>query len=77
MLPRLPAESFNLVYLDPPYGTTDGDWDRAPEWSTLGRDVARVLKPTGQVGLHGAGAMACQAVSASLGRFVTDSKSSG
>jgi len=67
ILPRLPAEAFDLVYLDPPYGTTDGDWDRAPDWKQLGVHVARVLKATGQVVLHGAGAMACQAVTAFLG----------
>lgn len=67
ILPQLPAGSFDLVYLDPPYGTTDGDWDRAPDWKLLGTHAARVLKPTGQVVLHGAGAMACQAVAAFLG----------
>jgi site-specific DNA-methyltransferase (adenine-specific) len=67
ILPQLEAESFDLVYLDPPYGTTDGDWDRAPDWPALARDVARVLKPEGQIVLHGAGAMACQAVVAFLG----------
>jgi site-specific DNA-methyltransferase (adenine-specific) len=67
ILPGLEPESFDLVYLDPPYGTTDGDWDRAPDWLDLGREVARVLKPGCQVVLHGAGAMACQAVVAFLG----------
>ena len=64
VLPSLPPGSFDLVYLDPPYGLTDGDWDRAPEWSWLGREAARLLKPTGQVVFHGQGAMAARAVAA-------------
>ncbi|MFI5417278.1 MAG: DNA-methyltransferase [Candidatus Lutacidiplasmatales archaeon] len=67
LLSQLPSESFSLVYLDPPYGTTDGDWDRAPDWKELGRAVARLLKPTGQVVLHGSGSMGCEAVASFLG----------
>ena len=52
LLNRLPEASFDLVYLDPPYGETDQEWDRAPDWSLLARLVSRVLKPTGQVVLH-------------------------
>lgn len=52
LLDRLPEASFDLVYLDPPYGETDQEWDRAPDWSLLARLVSRVLKPTGQVVLH-------------------------
>jgi DNA modification methylase len=64
ILPTLPAGSFDLVYLDPPYGLTDGDWDKAPDWSWLGRETAQLLKPTGQVVFHGQGAMAARAVAA-------------
>ena len=52
LLDRLPNASFDLVYLDPPYGETDQEWDRAPDWPLLARLVSRVLKPTGQVVLH-------------------------
>lgn len=61
LLPSLPPGSFDLVYLDPPYGVTAGDWDRAPDWEELGRNTARVLKRTGQVILHGQALMAAQA----------------
>ena len=64
VLPTLTPGSFDLVYLDPPYGLTDGDWDHAPDWSWLGSMAARLLKPTGQVVLHGQGAMAARAVAA-------------
>ena len=52
LLDRLTEASFDLAYLDPPYGETDQEWDRAPDWSLLARLVSRVLKPTGQVVLH-------------------------
>jgi DNA modification methylase len=64
VLPRLQPASFDLVYLDPPYGTTSADWDRVPDWDWLGVNVARVIRPTGQIVLHGAGAMAIRAASA-------------
>ena len=64
ILPSLSPASFDLVYLDPPYGLTDGDWDHAPDWSWLGSQAARLLTPTGQVVLHGQGIMAAQAVAA-------------
>jgi site-specific DNA-methyltransferase (adenine-specific) len=61
LLPSLPPASFDLVYLDPPYGITDGEWDRAPDWGWLGEQVARLLKPTGQAILHGQGMMSARA----------------
>lgn len=66
ILPRLESGSFDLIYLDPPYGTTSADWDRAPDWDWLGGQVARLLRPTGQAVLHGAGAMALEAAGAFL-----------
>jgi site-specific DNA-methyltransferase (adenine-specific) len=61
LLASFPESSFDLIYLDPPYGLTDGDWDRAPDWNWLGEQVARLLKPTGQVVLHGQGMMSARA----------------
>jgi site-specific DNA-methyltransferase (adenine-specific) len=61
LLPALPAASFDLVYLDPPYGLTDAEWDQAPDWGWLGAAVARLLKSTGQVVFHGQGIMAARA----------------
>jgi site-specific DNA-methyltransferase (adenine-specific) len=68
-LPRLAPESFDLVYLDPPYGTTSAEWDRVPDWNWLGDQVARLLRPTGQVVLHGSGAMALEAAATFLGHL--------
>jgi site-specific DNA-methyltransferase (adenine-specific) len=69
VLPRLAADSFDLIYLDPPYGTTSAEWDRVPDWDWLGEQSARLLRPTGQVVLHGAGAMALEAAATFLGHL--------
>jgi site-specific DNA-methyltransferase (adenine-specific) len=61
LLPAQSAASFDLVYLDPPYGLTQAEWDEAPNWGWLGAEVARVLKPTGQLVFHGQGIMAARA----------------
>lgn len=66
VLPKLRPNSFDLVYLDPPYGTTSADWDRVPQWDWLAYQVARLLRPSGQVVLHCQGAMAIKAASAFL-----------
>ena len=52
VLERLPEGAYDLVYLDPPYGETPQEWDRAPKWPDLAHQVERVLKPTGQAVLH-------------------------
>jgi len=69
VLPRLQPYSFDLVYLDPPYGTTSADWDRIPNWDWLGTQVARLLRPNGQAVLHGSGAMALEAAASFLGHL--------
>jgi site-specific DNA-methyltransferase (adenine-specific) len=69
VLPKLKAASFDLVYLDPPYGTTSAEWDRVPDWNWLGSQVARLLRPNGQAILHGAGAMALEAAATFLGEL--------
>lgn len=39
--------SVDLVVTDPPYGTTDNAWDKAPDWAELTKELRRVLKPHG------------------------------
>lgn len=38
-----------MVLTDPPYGTTNAAWDKAPDWSALFAELWRVLKPNGVV----------------------------
>ncbi len=47
-LRSLPEGSVDLLLTDPPYGTTDCEWDKsAPDWSALWPLVWRALKPNG------------------------------
>lgn len=50
MLGTLPDDSVDLVFTDPPYGTTDIPLDkdfRRIDWAALSTELQRVLKPAG------------------------------
>jgi site-specific DNA-methyltransferase (adenine-specific) len=49
---RIPAKSINLLYCDPPFGTTKQYWDDKIEWSTLFAEFFRVLKDDGVIVIH-------------------------
>lgn len=44
LLHSLPDKSVDATITDPPYGTTDLDWDAAPDWSALMAELLRVTK---------------------------------
>ena len=46
---QIESESIDLVLSDPPYGTTDNDWDKLPDYSLLFREFRRILKPRGTI----------------------------
>ena len=48
-LKNVPDGSVDLIASDPPYGTTDNDWDTLPDFEKLFAEFRRVLKPTGTV----------------------------
>ncbi len=48
LLPTL-AGPYALVLVDPPYGTTQLDWDQALAWSRLWPEIDRLLAPNGNV----------------------------
>lgn len=48
-LPRLEAESFDLILCDPPYETTRHDWDTGLDLSALWSSFERLLVPGGRV----------------------------
>jgi len=51
VLPSLPADSFDAIVTDPPYGETSLQWDRWPVgWVQL---ALRALKPTGSLWCFG------------------------
>ena len=44
--------SIDLIYIDPPFGTTRQPWDEALEWKSYFEEFFRVLKPTGMLVIH-------------------------
>lgn len=42
-------KSIDLIIIDPPYGTTDCDWDVTPNWSELFTEYNRVIKDNGAI----------------------------
>lgn len=47
LLPTFPEGSVDLLLTDPPYGTTDLEWDVAVDWPRFWSEVYRLVKPTG------------------------------
>ena len=52
MIKKLPPAHFDLLYTNPPFGTTGAAWDKALDWDALWPEIWRVLKPNGAVVLH-------------------------
>lgn len=48
------TNSFELIYTNPPFGTTGKKWDNPISWEELWVEMDRVLKPNGVVLLHSA-----------------------
>lgn len=47
-----PENSVNLIYFNPPFGTTRQDWDSKLNWKLLFAEFDRVLKPEGNIVIH-------------------------
>lgn len=53
IIPRYIADaSIDLVYFNPPFGTTQHDWDEQLDWPLLFKEFYRVLKPDGIIAIH-------------------------
>lgn len=52
-LPKLEANSVDLVLCDPPYGTTHLEWDSVIDFDIMWRELERVRKPNAPVMLFG------------------------
>jgi len=46
--------SFDLIYTNPPFATTEQKWDKPLKWDELFKEMWRVLKPNGTIILHSA-----------------------
>lgn len=51
-LKKMESQSVDLIYTDPPYGTTGQFWDHKLDWPAIFTECFRVLKPTGNLVLH-------------------------
>lgn len=49
---KLEAKSVDLIYFNPPFATTEHDWDEALDWKELFKEFYRVLKDTGAIVIH-------------------------
>lgn len=52
-LRTLPDHTADLILTDPPYGTTDCQWDQAPDWPSYFAEFWRVLRPAGAILIFG------------------------
>ena len=49
---KLDSNSINLIYTNPPFFTTENEWDKKLNWKILFTEMWRVLKPNGKIILH-------------------------
>jgi len=49
---QLETNSIDFIYFNPPYGTTECNYDKALNWENLWPEIWRVLKPKGVVAIH-------------------------
>jgi len=49
---QLETNSIDFIYFNPPYGTTECDYDKPLPWPELWPEIWRVLKPKGTVAIH-------------------------
>jgi site-specific DNA-methyltransferase (adenine-specific) len=53
ILPKhIANKSINLIYIDPPFGTTRNFWDEKIDWSWLFQQFFRILKDDGMIVIH-------------------------
>jgi site-specific DNA-methyltransferase (adenine-specific) len=52
-LQTVESGSVDLIIDDPPYGTTQADWDEEPDWGLLAEEFHRVLADDGQIIVFG------------------------
>lgn len=45
-------KSINLIYFDPPFGTTKNTWDEKQDWGNIFAECFRVLKDEGMLVIH-------------------------
>lgn len=49
---KIQSGTINLIYIDPPFGTTNNYWDEKIDWKLLFQEFFRVLKDDGTIAIH-------------------------
>lgn len=49
---QIEEKSIDFIYFDPPFGTTECDYDKKLNWELLWKEMWRVLKDKGVVAIH-------------------------
>ena len=49
---NVPSDSVDLIYFNPPYGTTENEWDTSLDWENLFPEMERVIKTNGNIVIH-------------------------
>lgn len=52
LIKKIKTGTIDLLYIDPPFGTTAQFWDESIDWSLLFPEMMRVLKDTGMLVIH-------------------------
>jgi site-specific DNA-methyltransferase (adenine-specific) len=52
VLPKIASKSVNLIYCDPPFGTTKQYWDESLDWTKLFAEFFRILTDDGTIVIH-------------------------
>lgn len=50
----IPSKSVNLILVDPPYGTTNCEWDQTLPVAEMWSEYQRILAPNGMIVIHAA-----------------------
>ena len=49
---QIKSKSVNLIYVNPPFGTTKNYWDEKQDWSKIFQECFRILKDDGMLVIH-------------------------
>ncbi len=49
---KFESNTFDLIYINPPFGTTENVWDEKLDWAKYFTEFFRILKPTGMLVIH-------------------------
>lgn len=52
VIKTLETNSIDFIYNDPPFATTENEWDKPLDWEYMFKEMYRVLKPNGCIALH-------------------------